>query len=506
VNRAPEELTFCLEVSTPVGDVLAVRTYLPRVPVVLGDQDLPADLVILPMSDFDVILGMDWLSDHDARVLCRERRVVIPRPEGPPLVVKGVQGKDGRVVISALKARQFSEKGCCAFLTSLVSAEEVVKPLEEIAVVREFPDVFPDDIQGLPPPREIEFSIDLLPGTAPISKAPYRMAPAELAELKDQLQELLDKGFIRPSVSPWGAPVLLVKKKDGSMRMCIDYRMLNKVTIKNRYPLPRIDDLFDQLQTASVFSKIDLRSGYHQLRIKDENVSKTAFRTRYGHYEFLVMPFGLTNAPAAFMDLMNRAFKPFLDQFVIVFVDDILIYSPDVKQHEEHLRTVLEILRRERLFAKFSKCDFWLEQVAFLGHVVSKDGIKVDPGKVEVVLNWKAPTNVSEIRSFVGLAGYYRRFIQDFSKIAAPLTTLTRKGVKFVWSQKCEHAFQELKRRLTSAPVLTLPNGSGGFVIYSVASGTGLGCVLMQHEKVVAYASRQLITRMTWSLQPWFLL
>ena len=218
--------------------------------------------------------------------------------------------------------------------------------------------MFQEDLLGLPPIREIDFAIDLVPGTAPISKTPYRMAPAELKELKTQLQELLDKGFIRPSFSLWGAPVLFVKKKDGTLRLCIDYRELNRVTVKNKYPLPRIDDLFDQLQGASVFSKIDLRSGYHQLRVREVDILKTTFRTRYGHYEFLVMPFGLTNAPAAFMDLMNRIFKEFLDKFVIVFIDDILVYSRSREDHKEYLRITLQILKEKELYAKFKKCEF----------------------------------------------------------------------------------------------------------------------------------------------------
>ncbi|KAJ0621739.1 putative nucleotidyltransferase, Ribonuclease H [Helianthus annuus] len=226
-----------------------------------------------------------------------------------------------------------------------------------------------------------------------------------------QIQYLLCKGFIRPSVSPWGAPVLFVKKKDGSMRMCIDYRKLNKLRVKNRYPLPRIDDLFDQLQGANWFSKIDLRSGYHQLKVKEEDVSKTAFRTRYRHYEFLVMSFGLTNAPAAFMDLMNRVFKPMLDKSVIMFIDDILVYSKSEAEHAHHLQEVLETLRREKLYAKFSKCAFWLREVQFLGHIISADGVLVDPSKIEAVSKWNPPKNPLEIRSFLGLMGYYRRLI-----------------------------------------------------------------------------------------------
>ncbi|KAL4027795.1 hypothetical protein IC575_010985 [Cucumis melo] len=261
-------------------------------------------------------------------------------------------------VISAMKASKLLSLGTWGILASVVDIREPEVSLSSEPVVREYPDVFPDKLPGLPPPREVDFAIELEPGTASISRAPYRMAPAELKELKVQLQELLDKGFIRPSVSPWGAPVLFVKKKDGSMRLCIDYRELNKVTVKNRYPLPRIDDLFDQLQGATVFSKIDLRSGYHQLRIRDGDIPKTAFRSRYGHYEFVVMSFGLTNAPAVFMDLMNRVFKDFLDSFVIVFIDDILIYSKTEAEHEEHLHQVLETLRANKLYAKFSKCEF----------------------------------------------------------------------------------------------------------------------------------------------------
>ena len=330
------------------------------------------------------------------------------------------------------------------------------------------------------------------PSTEPVSKAPYRMAPIEMKELAIQLQDLLEKGIIRPSVSPWGAPVLFVRKKDDSLRLCIDYRELNKLTIKNMYPLPRIDDLFDQLKDAVHFSKIDLRSGYHQLKIKPEDIPKTAFRTRYGHYEFLVMAFGLTNAPTTFMDLMNMIFKKHLDKFMIVFIDDILIYSPTAEKHAEHLRITLEILRKEKLYAKFSKCEFWLKEVQFLGHVVSNEGIKVDPTKIAVVLDWERPRTPTEVRSFMGLAGYYRRFVKDFAKIATPLTKLTRKNEKFVWNDKCEESFQELKKRLITTPVLMLPDEQGNFVIYSDASHKGLGCVLMQHDKVIAYASRQL--------------
>ena len=250
------------------------------------------------------------------------------------------------------------------------------------------------------------------------------MAPVELKELKLQLQELLEKGIICLSVSPWGALVLFVKKKDGTLRLCVDYRQLKKMIAKNKYSLPRIDDLFDQLKGASVFSKIDLRSGYHQLRIKDADVHKTAFRTLYGHYEFLVMSFRLTNAPAAFIDLMNHVFRSYVDRFVVVFIDDVLVYSKDREDHDTHLQVVLETLRKEQLYAKVSKCEFWLRELFFLGHIVSEEGIKVDPSEIEVILEWKPPRNVTEVHSFLGLAGYHRRFVKGFSMTANLMTRL----------------------------------------------------------------------------------
>ncbi|KAL0553555.1 hypothetical protein IC582_007453 [Cucumis melo] len=350
--------------------------------------------------------------------------------------------------------------------------------LEDVLVVKGFLEVFPDDLSCLPPDREIEFTIELLPGTTPISQAPYRMALSELKELKMQLQELVDKGYIKPSVSSWGAPVLFVKKKDGTLRLCIDYRQLNKITTRNKYPLPHIDDLFDQLRGATLFYKIDLRSGCHQLKVRESNITKIAFRTRYGHYEFRVMSFGLTNAPAVLMDLMKRIFHQYLDQFVIMFIDDILVYLVDRESHEEHLRIVLQTLRDKQLYAKFSK--------------FSAKEVSVDLQKVEAVVNWERPISATEVRSFLGLAGYYRRFIKDFSRLALCLTALTRKNAKFEWSDKCEQSFQELKKRLVTAPILALPITGKDYVIYCDASKLGLGCVLMQDGNVIAYASRQL--------------
>ncbi|GJR43974.1 retrotransposon protein, putative, ty3-gypsy subclass [Tanacetum coccineum] len=465
----------------------------------LGLLGHPFDIDLMPveLGSFDVIIGMDWLAKYHALIVCDEKVVRIPYGN-EVLIIRGdsCDGGSKLNIISCTKTQKYIEKGCQVYLAQVTSkkaedkSEE--KRLEDVPIVREFPEVFPEDLPGLPPARQVEFQIDLVPGAAPVARAPYRLAPAEMQELSTQLQELSDRGFIRPSSSPWGAPVLFVKKKDGSFRMCIDYRELNKLTVKNRYPLPRIDDLFDQLQGSRVYSKIDLRSGYHQLRVREEDISKTAFRTRYGHYEFQVMPFGLTNAPAVFMDLMNRVCKPYLDRFVIVFIDDILIYSKSRKEHEGHLKLILNLLKKEELYAKFSKCEFWLSKVQFLGHVIDSEGIHVDPAKIEAIKDWASPKTPTEIRQFLGLAGYYRRFIEGFSKIARPMTKLTQKSVKFEWGEKAEAAFQLLKQKLCSAPILALPEGSENFVVYCDASHKGLGAVLMQREKVIAYASRQL--------------
>ncbi|GJU60807.1 putative reverse transcriptase domain-containing protein [Tanacetum coccineum] len=370
------------------------------------------DINLIPFGheSFDVIVGMDWLSRHKAEIVCHEKVVRIPLPNGEMLRVLGERPEEK---VRHSKSVKFKKQ-----------------KLKDIVVVRNFSEVFLDDLSGLPSSREIKFRIDLIPGAMSVPKSPYRLAPSEMEELSSQLRELQDKGFIRPSSSPWGALVLFVKKKDGSFRMCIDYRELNKLTIKNRYPLPRIDDLFDQL--------------------------------------------------------------PYLDKFVIVFIDDILIYSKKKEEHKIHLGLILELLKKEKLYAKFSKCEFWLQEVQFLGHVVNEDGIHVDPSKIEAVKNWEAPRTPLEVRSFLGLAGYYRRFIENFSKLAKPLTVLTQKHKEYVWGEEQERAFLTLKDKLCNAPILALPDGPEDFMVYYDASDLGLGCVLMQRGKVITYTSRQL--------------
>eukprot|EP00253_Pinus_taeda_P012331 PITA_12331 len=455
----PEKFRNPWLVQLATGTKRRVMAKVKSCPIVVAGQPVVADLNILPRGSYDVLIGMDWLEKHWALVNCKTKVIRCP--------VYAIQ-------------------------VGYAETKNKENPLEHLPVIKEFADVFPEEIPGLPPKRDIDFTIELIPGAAPVSRTPYRMSVPELTELKMQLQELLDKNYIRPSVSPWGAPVLFVRKKDGTLRMCIDYRQLNKLTIKNKYPLPRIDELFDQVKGATVFSKIDLRSGYHQIRIKEEDIAKTAFRTRYGHYEFVVLPFGLTNAPATFMCLMNSVFHQFLDKFVLIFIDDILIYSRSKEEHEEHLRMVLQTLREHQLYAKLSKCDFYKEEIQYLGHVISKEGIVVDPEKIKTILDWPVPKDVADIRSFMGLAGYYRRFVEGFSRVAYPITSLQKKGRTFRWSSECQQSFERLKQLLTSAPVLSIADPNKDYVVCTDASGEGVGGVLMQEGKVIAYESRKL--------------
>ncbi|GJR63094.1 reverse transcriptase domain-containing protein [Tanacetum coccineum] len=419
LNIPPITIDTFYNIKMADGNLVSTNTVIQGCTLTLLNQPFEIDLMPIKLGSFDVVIGMDWLSKYHARIICDEKVVHIPI--------------NGETLIIRVMEKKLDEKR-----------------LEDIPVVREFPEVFPKDLPGLPPVRQVEFQIDLILRATPVARAPYRLAPSEMQELSNQLQELSDRGFIRPSTSPWGAPVLFVKKKDGSFIICIDYRELNKLTVKNRYPLPRIDDLFDQLQGSSVYSKIDLRSGYHQLRVRDEDIPKTAFRTRYGHYEFQVMSFGLTNEPAVFMDLMNCVCKPYLDKFVIIFIDDILIYSRNKEEHANHLRIILELIKKEKLYAKFSKCDFWIRIVQFLGYLIDSQGLHVDPAKIEA------------------------------------------KNKKYIWGKDQESAFQLLKQKLCEAPILALPKGNDDFVVYCDASHQGLGAVLMQREKVIAYASRQL--------------
>jgi hypothetical protein len=449
------------------------------------------------LGKYDAVLGMTWLRDHQPKVDWRKGTIDLDKAKenekrDPP-------DRPIASLMSLEEARGELEEGDVAFM-ALVSEEPDTKDKTHSryrGIIQEYADVMPDELPtGLPPSRGVDMKIRLLSLKQPPFRPTYRLARKELEELKRQLEDLLAKGFIRPSTSPFGAPVLFVRKKEGDLRMCVDYRMLNDLTIKDRYALPRIDELFDQLSGATVFSKIDLRSGYHQIRISEEDAHKTAFRTRYGHYEFMVMPFGLTNAPATFMRLMNDVFRPLLDKCVVVFLDDILVFSRTHQEHEQHLRMVFGILRQHKLYAKLSKCQFGSSEVEFLGHVIGAEGIKPMQDKVAAITEWEAPTSVTEVRSFLGLTGYYRRFVRGYATLALPLTQLTKNDVPFRWTRETQGAFDALKKAIRSAPVLAMPNVDLAFTVTTDASNYAIGAVLSQDgpdgEHPVAFMSKTL--------------
>jgi hypothetical protein len=491
---------------------------------------------VVPMTVCHLLLGRPWMFDrhvqHNGRantyhlefkgkkinlqpmspqqIVNESRQKIEVNIEQPPVLKNNVIAvsdditKSERVpnlLILATKEdmREFSEDHMAMHLVLMYKGEVLVSnnhhpvSLGVSTILQEYEDVFPEEIPaGLPPLRGIEHQIDLIPGASLPNRAPYRTNPGETKEIQQQVQALLDKGYIRISLSPCAVPVILVPKKDGTWRMCVDCRAINNITIRYRHPIPRLEDMLDELSGAAVFSKIDLRSGYHQIRMKEGDEWKTAFKTKFGLYEWLVMPFGLTNAPSTLMSLMNHVLRDFIGRFVVVYFDDILIYSRNESEHCDHIRRVLQVLRDNTLYVNLEKCTFAKDKVIFLGYVVSTHGVEVDSSKIEAIQNWPTPMNVSQVRSFHGLAGFYRRFVKDFSTIAAPLNELTKKGVPFVWGAAQDHAFDELKRLLTSAPLLALPDFSKQFEVECDASGIGIGGVLMQEGRPVAYFSEKL--------------
>jgi hypothetical protein len=493
------------------------------------------DAYVLDMNQqFNVILGETWMIraraslDYDLKVVrvpCTRRTQRKRGRTAPELLLRPVQQRADRVappvsaaaLLSGVQLQRACKRNAFMFMVRVTDSGALdvsraaasseapgppplpVLELPEVssgmrALLRRYADVF-QPRTSCPPLRNTytAHTIPLEPGAKPPFKPMFQLSPAELAEVERQVKELLLHGLIEPSSSPYGAPVLFVTKKDGTLRMCIDYRALNKVTVKNKYPLPLINQLMDQLNGATCFTSLDLQSGYHQIRISPEDEPKTAFRTPFGHYQFKVLSFGLTNAPATFQAAMNDVFRKYLGSFVLVYIDDILVFSKTPEEHLKHVELVLQCLRENDLYAKLSKCEFEKPEVRFLGHIVGTNGTRVDPAKVKAVQDWPVPRNVSEVRSFLGLATYFRRFIQGFAKLAGPLTNLTKQSVVWDWSPVCQAAFDEVKWCLTHAPVLAMPDFSLPFEVWVDASVEGLGAVLLQDGRPIAFESRRLI-------------
>ena len=479
-------------------------------------------------TQYDIILGIGWLRRLNPAIDWRDGTISFEHRGASIVISSDVSEGSTRVeLLNHLQFKRAMRKRGGELYLAHVRADEPPETQEHgrhaAAILKEFGDVFPEDLPDtLPPKRDVDHKIELEPGHDPPFKSMYRLSYTELDELKKQLKYLTEKGFIRPSKSPYGAPVLFVRQPDGDgwkMRMCIDYRALNKITIKNRYPLPLIAESLDRLRDAKIFSKLDLAKGYHQIRIAEEDIPKTAFRTRYGHYEFTVMTFGFCNAPATFAALMNDVLREYIDKFVVVYLDDILIYSNNEAEHVEHVRAVLSKLREHKLYAKPSKCELFKKEVTFVGHIVSEHGVRTDPKKIQAVRDWPRPTSVSDLRSFLGFCNFYRKFVKDYSKIAAPLTYLTKK-VPWVWTDKQTKAFEELKTAMTTTPVLIVPRMELPFFITTDASDYAISAVLEQDHgngrQPVAFASRKLadaeirypihekeLLAIVWALKEW---
>lgn len=475
----------------------------------LGEHCEQLSLSVLPLGQhsFDIVLGMPWLIKHNPHIDWKQRTLSLPASYHSKLTViqlmkhkelkREVRNRTLDVILVLRSVQVLEDIDRDVDTPDTSAAEHEKRNMETQRALSPFRDLFPADLpKTLPPDRDVDHHIDLIPGSTPPSRPVYRMSPTELDEIKRQLDDLLSKGLIRPSKSAYGAPVLLIKKKDGGWRFCIDYRALNAITLKNKYPLPRVDELFDRLQGAKYFSKLDLRTGYWQIKVYPEDIPKTAFRTRYGSFEWLVLPMGLTNAPATFMHLMNQIFREHLDKFVVVFLDDILIYSRTLAEHRAHLRQVLEVLRQHRLYCKESKCEFFRDHVEFLGHRIDRDGMHMMENKVRAIRDWPTPQTVDDVRSFLGMVGYYRKFVRNFSDIAGPLTHLLKQGVRFQWTAELDKSFRALIHAITSAPTLILPDPNLPYVVTADACGYGVGACLMQDQgkglQPIAFLSKKL--------------
>ena len=500
-HKVVEQLALMISGTSSVGVMMGNGRFeqsfglCKGVVLALPELQIVEDFFPLKLGSTDVILGMKWLQTLGETSNNWKELTMSFDHGNKRITIKGDRGLCRSLVSvkSLLRVLQQEKEGLLVEMRNL----EQQKPQQTTSVIHdlltEFEDVFSLP-QGLPPHRGHEHSIILKDGIEPISVRPYRYAQAQKDEIEKLVEEMLTAGVIQPSSSPFSSPILLVKKKDGSWRFCVDYRALNKSTVLDKFPIPVIDELLDELHGATIFSKLDLKSGYHQIRMKEADVPKTAFRTHEGHYEFLVMPFGLTNAPSTFQSLMNKVFRPYLQKFVLVFFDDILVYSKTLEEHKQHLITVFNCLRQQQLYCNKKKCLFAQNRVEYLGHIVSREGVAADSTKISAMLEWPTPKNIKELRGFLGLTGYYRKFVHGYGKIAWVLTDLLKKD-NFQWSDEATTAFQRLKEAMTKVPVLALPDFTKAFVIETDASGQGVGAVLMQEGRPIAYFSQILGTR-----------
>eukprot|EP00253_Pinus_taeda_P004559 PITA_04559 len=471
--------------------------YVPELSVTMGTYTLTDHFFVVDIPDTNMILGVQWLITL-GKVTIDWKTLEMEWDDEKTRRHEKIRGQHTYPpqTISAHRMEAVFRKGDIKWAVELRASEvgtrgQTVHP-EIQSILDQYTIVFGEIPPGQPPDRGFEHTIELEQGIQAMITTPYRHPKAYRDEIERAIQELLALGHIRPSTSPFASSVVLVKKKDGTLRICIDYRALNKKTLKNRYPIPRIDELMDELRGARFFSKIDLRFGYHQIRMREQDIPKTAFRCHYGHFEFLVVPFGLTNAPATFQSCMNHIFRNHLRKFVLVFFDDILIYSRTWEEHLQHIETVLHISQEQQFYAKLSKCEFGLTEMLYLGHIIGVDGVRVHEEKIRAIREWLEPRNVTELRGFIGICTYYQKFIKSFSQLATPLTNLTRKGA-FSWSDTAQRAFDRLKEVMSSCPVLALSDFSQPFVLKCDASGEGIGTVLMQGGHPIAFKSRKLL-------------
>nr|ADB85398.1 putative retrotransposon protein [Phyllostachys edulis] len=487
-----------MKVTVAGGGSILTGSHVPEVKYSINGQVFCNSFKILKLKNYDMVLGCDWMYQHSPiNIDLKTRRLTIMKDGKLAMILDDQSVSETARLLESNELEKLTGKGIMGYVIELQSlkGEERNNTVNTLYqnLIQTYMDIFKEPTD-LPPERGCDHSIPIKDNSVPPNIRPYRVPHRQKNEMEQQIQNLLESSIIRPSTSPYASPAILVKKKDGSWRLCIDYRELNAQTIKNKYPIPVIEDLLDELFGAKVFSKLDLRSGYHQIRMNREDICKTAFNTYLGHYEYLVMPFGLTNAPATFQCLMNSIFAQYLRRFILVFFDDILIYSKNDEEHQEHLTIVLGLLRQHQLFAKLNKCVFAVSQVTYLGHVISGDGVATDPDKISTIVEWPKPQDLTQLRSFLGMTGYYRRFIRHYGVICRPLYDMLRKG-GFDWKDPQDEAFVKLKLAMTTAPVLALPDFSENFTLETDASGTGIGGVLMQRGRPLAYFSRTLGVR-----------